>query len=248
VTKTVTSVSVRLGALLALVGGFLDAYTYVSRDHVFANSQTGNLVLFGVEAARGQWSKAVLHLPPVVAFIVGVAAAETLKRPPVARVVVRPARVALFLEIVVLLIVGALPRSMPSSIVTVSIAFVASVQVSTFRTLVKWPYNNTMATGNLRTAVQAVYLAMVDRDPDAAAQARAFCSVMVSFLAGALGGAWLTYLFDVRAAWISAVLLAAGIALFAIDERDEAQGASGPELAGRFGVDNGAETREERSS
>jgi uncharacterized membrane protein YoaK (UPF0700 family) len=187
VTPTATSVSVGLGALLAIVGGFLDAYTYVSRDGVFANSQTGNLVLFGVEAARGNWANAVRHVPPIIAFIVGVVAAETLKRPRVARVIRRPARVALFLEIVVLLLVGALPQSTPSSIVTVTIAFVASVQVSTFRTLVKWPYNNTMATGNLRTAVQSLYLAFADRDPDAGAQARAFSAVIVCFLVGALG-------------------------------------------------------------
>jgi uncharacterized membrane protein YoaK (UPF0700 family) len=219
-----TSVSVRLGALLAVVGGFLDAYTYVSRDHVFANSQTGNLVLFGVEGARGDWTAAVRHVPPVVAFIVGVAAAESLKRPRVARVVRRPARVALLLEIVVLLVVGALPESTPSGIVTVAVAFVASVQVSTFRTLVRWPYNNTMATGNLRTAVQSLYLALADRDPDAAAQARAFFTAIVSFLAGALAGAFFTFLFDVHAAWLAALLLAFGITLFLLDERQAPAG------------------------
>jgi uncharacterized membrane protein YoaK (UPF0700 family) len=215
----VTSVSVRLGALLAVVGGFLDAYTFVSRDHVFANSQTGNLVLFGVEAARGDWTAALRHAPPIVAFIVGVAAAESLKRPRVARVVRRPARVALLLEIVVLLAVGALPHGTPSGIVTVAIAFVASVQVSTFRTLVKWPYNNTMATGNLRTAVQSLYLALADRDPDAAAQSRAFFMAILSFFAGAFAGAYATFLFDVHAVWLAALILAFAITLFLYDER-----------------------------
>jgi uncharacterized membrane protein YoaK (UPF0700 family) len=215
----VTSVSVRLAALLAVVGGFLDAYTYVSRDGVFANSQTGNLVLLGVEAARGDWSNAVRHVPPILAFIVGVAAAETLRRPRVARVIRRPARVAMLLEVVVLLVVGALPRSTPSGIVTVAIAFVASVQVSTFRTLVRWPYNNTMATGNLRTAVQSLYVAFADRDPDAAAQARAFATVIFAFLAGALAGAYLTFRLDVHAVWIAALLLASSLALFVADER-----------------------------
>jgi uncharacterized membrane protein YoaK (UPF0700 family) len=216
-----TSVSVRLAGLLAVVGGFLDAYTYVSRDGVFANSQTGNVVLFGVEAARGEWANAVRHIPPIVAFIVGVAAAETLKRPRMARALRRPVRVAMLLEIVVLLAVGALPRSVPSGFVTVPIAFAASLQVSTFRTLVKWPYNNTMATGNLRTAIQSLYAAYADRDPDAAAQARAFLTVLVSFLVGAVSGAYLTFWFDVHAVWIAAVFLAGGITLFIYDQRIE---------------------------
>jgi uncharacterized protein DUF1275 len=38
------------GLLLAGAGGFLDAYTFVGRGGVFANAQTGNIVLLGVEA------------------------------------------------------------------------------------------------------------------------------------------------------------------------------------------------------
>ena len=35
----------RVAAVLALVGGFLDIYTYLLRGGVFANAQTGNIVL-----------------------------------------------------------------------------------------------------------------------------------------------------------------------------------------------------------
>ena len=37
------SESFPIGVLLALTGGFLDAYTYVSRGGVFANAQTGSI-------------------------------------------------------------------------------------------------------------------------------------------------------------------------------------------------------------
>ena len=33
------------GLFLAFSGGFQDAYTYFTRDHVFSNAQTGNVVL-----------------------------------------------------------------------------------------------------------------------------------------------------------------------------------------------------------
>ena len=45
-----TSERFRIGALLAVAGGLLDAYTYLMRDGVFANAQTGNIVLLGVRA------------------------------------------------------------------------------------------------------------------------------------------------------------------------------------------------------
>ena len=41
-----------LTAILAIVGGFLDAYSYLMRGHVFANAQTGNIVLFGVNTSK----------------------------------------------------------------------------------------------------------------------------------------------------------------------------------------------------
>ncbi len=215
----VTSVSVRLGALLAIVGGFLDAYTYVGRHGVFANSQTGNVVLFAVEGARGEWVRALRHLPPIAAFIAGVAVAETLKRRTVANVVRWPARAAIVLEIIVLVVVGALPESVPDGIVTIAIAFVASVQVSTFRTLIRWSYNTTMTTGNLRAFAQSVYLAVADRDREALEQARGFGVVIAAFSSGALAGAYLTFSLGPRAVWAAAVVLATSLLLFVVDER-----------------------------
>ena len=79
--KKLTSESVELGILLTLVGGFLDAYTFVGRGGVFANAQTGNVVLMGIEAATGEWEKAVLYAVPILAFIVGVVVAEMIKKP-----------------------------------------------------------------------------------------------------------------------------------------------------------------------
>ena len=38
------SESLLLGAMLAMAGGFFDAYTYLCRGKVFANAQTGNIV------------------------------------------------------------------------------------------------------------------------------------------------------------------------------------------------------------
>ena len=40
-----------IGLMLCLAGGFLDAYTFVTRGGVFANAQTGNIVLLGLELA-----------------------------------------------------------------------------------------------------------------------------------------------------------------------------------------------------
>lgn len=52
------SESIELGIILALAGGFMDVYSYIGRDHVFANAQTGNILLVGVSISEGNWALA----------------------------------------------------------------------------------------------------------------------------------------------------------------------------------------------
>ena len=47
------SETIRLGMLLAISGGFMDAYSYIERGQVFANAQTGNMLLLGVNLSQG---------------------------------------------------------------------------------------------------------------------------------------------------------------------------------------------------
>ena len=51
------SESIELGALLAISGGMMDAYSYIERGEVFANAQTGNMLLFGVNLSVGNFHR-----------------------------------------------------------------------------------------------------------------------------------------------------------------------------------------------
>ena len=70
--------SLQMGLLLAATGGFLDAYTFVARGRVFANAQTGNLVLLGLRAFEAD-PQALRYLVPVCAFVLGIVLSEFLK-------------------------------------------------------------------------------------------------------------------------------------------------------------------------
>lgn len=54
------SESFAVGILLSLCGGFQDAYTYMGRDKVFANAQTGNIVLMSGHIISGEFIEAVI--------------------------------------------------------------------------------------------------------------------------------------------------------------------------------------------
>ncbi|HIS41615.1 MAG TPA: DUF1275 domain-containing protein, partial [Candidatus Limiplasma pullicola] len=79
-TRGQMSESLLLGALLAVAGGFFDAYTYICRGGVFANAQTGNIVLLGLKLAEREWLRALTYLLPILAFALGVVLAEVIKQ------------------------------------------------------------------------------------------------------------------------------------------------------------------------
>ncbi|WP_238985056.1 YoaK family protein [Bacillus kwashiorkori] len=211
---SLSSNSVYLGIMLAIVGGFLDAYTFISRDGVFANAQTGNIVLLGVSLASGEWKQMLNYIPPIGAFIVGVLVSETFKRPKVKYYVYSSRRAVLLLEFFVLVIVGFLPQSVPNIIITVCIGFVSSLQISTFNKLDKWNYNSTMTTGNLRTATQAAYKVFVEKNKEAVAQFKEFSVVILSFLLGAILGSITTLHLGDKSIWLAAIIIFISLILY----------------------------------
>ena len=74
------SESYLVAALLSVTGGFLDAYTFVSRDGVFANAQTGNFARLAIGIANGSWEMAIRYLIPIIFFIFGVSVAIWISR------------------------------------------------------------------------------------------------------------------------------------------------------------------------
>ena len=74
------SESLPVMALLTVSGGLQDAYSYIERGHVFANAQTGNIVLLAVSAAEGRWNNVLSYAIPLAAFIIGIAIACFIRK------------------------------------------------------------------------------------------------------------------------------------------------------------------------
>ena len=64
----ITSESLRLGILLAIVGGFLDAYTFICRGGVFANAETGNIVLVALGITNRNYKNVFMAALPIFAY------------------------------------------------------------------------------------------------------------------------------------------------------------------------------------
>lgn len=114
-------------AALAVVGGALDAFTYLGHGHVFANAMTGNVVLLGLNAVQGNWRVSLHHLLPIFSFFLGVWTAKAINLRFVADPIRNPDLAVISLEIAIFAILGCLPASAPHLLITVSVAFAASL-------------------------------------------------------------------------------------------------------------------------
>ncbi len=77
---TLLAPPLRRAALLCLAAGYVDAYGYVDLGGVFAANMTGNTVLLGIAAARGEWARIPPYALTLGAFFAGAMAASVLKR------------------------------------------------------------------------------------------------------------------------------------------------------------------------
>ena len=183
-----TSESFRLGALLALAGGVLDAYTYLIRGGVFANAQTGNIVLLGVRLIHGEWRQVLHYLIPILAFAGGVIVAEQIRQRVSREGGIHWRQVTLGLELLLLAGVAWLPASL-DSLANVAVSFVCAVQVESFRKVNGNAFATTMCTGNLRSGTERLLLYLRTGERDHWSRAIQYYGIILCFIAGAaLGG------------------------------------------------------------
>jgi len=208
------------GALLSGIGGFLDAYTYIGHGMVFANAQSGNVLLAALALANAQWSLAIRHIPPIIALFVGTffVRAVQLVGP---RLKLRAASVCLAVESLVLLINAALPVNMNDYLTTVSISFAAALQWSAFANIEGWTYTSIAVSGNLRQLADALFPLTIGAVPVASTsrRTRAFAAICTGFAVGAVIGALATRSMGNAAALLPAVCLLGMLVTIDVDAR-----------------------------
>jgi len=154
-------------------------------------------------------------------FLLGVAAARALLLPRMRRRWRHPYVTVILIELLIVGTVCLLPAGTRDFWITTSIAFAASMQVETFRTVNGRNFNSTFTTGNLRSLSEGVFdwIFRNNRD-DAKERARDFAVICLAFFLGAtLGGSSTTY-WGNRALWMDFALLL--VVLFRLWPRSEA--------------------------
>ena len=131
-TKKQISESFRLSAILSFSGGLQDAYTYNMRGHVFANAQTGNVVLMSQHFMQSNWWLGFRYLIPIISFALGILTAEQIGNRYKYADRIHWRQIILLIEIVLLVIVGFLPKDY-DMLANVIVSFSCAMQVQSFR-------------------------------------------------------------------------------------------------------------------
>ena len=206
------------GIFLTLSGGFQDAYTYYTRGKVFANAQTGNIILLGHNAMNGDFTDAFRYLAPVLAFAGGIYISEVIRGIYREYGKLHWRQIVVALEILLLFVVGFLPQSMNMA-ANILVSFVCAMQVEAFRKMKGSAYASTMCIGNLRSATEMLYRYRHTKEKGCR-----YYGVILVFGIGAALGSLMTSLFKERTIWISCGFLFVCFCIMFMKEDIEGEG------------------------
>ena len=193
-------------AFLSLSGGLQDAYTYIYRGHVFANAQTGNIVLLSQSIAERNWPQTLEYLIPLSFFAFGIAAAELLRFRYQSTTRIHWRQLVLLFEIAILFAVGFMPETC-DLIANGIVSFACAMQVQTFRKVNGYGYASTMCIGNLRSGTESLSVFFRERERSALRKALHYYGIIFIFAIGAGLGGVLSLRIGVQAIWGSCILL-----------------------------------------
>lgn len=196
------SEAVSTGIFLTLSGGFQDAYTYYCRGRVFANAQTGNIILLGHRFINGNFKDGLRYLFPVLAFAAGIFVSDAIRGRYGESGRFHWRQTVVAVEILLLFLAGCLPASKNME-ANMMISFVCAMQVEAFRKVKGSAYASTMCIGNLRSATELLYKYCRTRKKDCLEKSILYYGVILVFGIGAALGSRLTVLFAEKTIWFS---------------------------------------------
>ena len=203
---------------LALSGGFQAAYTYFTRNEVFSNAQTGNIVLMSTHLMMGEWMDVLRYLCPLLAFAGGVFFAERIHMLFKYAKRLHWRQGILLMEIIILFAVGFMPARL-DLLATALVSFACAMQVQTFRKVSGYSYASTMCIGNLRSGTEAFTSYLHTHDTEKLKKALYYFGIILFFGLGAGIGGNLSIRYGFHIIWVSSGLLLISFLLMFIEKK-----------------------------
>ncbi len=183
--------SLLIGLTLAFCGGYIDAYTYVLREHSLVAGQTGNIVFLAVDIASKGLVLTETRFFTLVFFILGIFTisflAKKLDSPYVKPLSLLPCILA--------------------CLVVPPLAFGVGIQTTSFSKIEGIPYNNSFSTGNIKKGMLAWNGFFFSHNLADKHAAKLYLAITLAFALGALCSAELEKIWGIHTIWAITVIL-----------------------------------------
>lgn len=155
----------RIASCLTFISGYLNAFTYLTQGGRFAGVQSGNVILLANQLGQGNFTNTIHFLIPIVFFVCGQFFTYLVKNYFLKRHY--PWHLGSSVIMLCFVLIAVILTPVMSSFYTMAIlAFVASIQVETFRTLRGVPYANVMMTGNVKNAAFIWFKGIMEKNKE----------------------------------------------------------------------------------
>ena len=176
--------SLLIGLTLAFCGGYIDAYTYVLREHSLVAGQTGNIVFLAVDIASKGLVLTETRFFTLVFFILGIFTISFLAKK---------------LDS---------PYVKPLSLLPCILAcLVIGFQTTSFSKIEGIPYNNSFSTGNIKKGMLAWNGFFFSHNLADKHAAKLYLAITLAFALGALCSAELEKIWGIHTIWAITVIL-----------------------------------------
>ena len=173
---------------------------------MFANAQTGNLVLMTQNLMEGNLSHSLNYLLPIFAFIIGVFVAEQLQGRLKEKKSLHWRQYIVLIEIITLFLVGFIPGNL-NNIANMLVSFSCALQVQSFRKVNGNTYASTMCIGNIKSATARLSAFFRTKDISYFHQSMHYFGIIVVFAIGAGLGGVISKQLGYPTIWISCLVL-----------------------------------------
>ena len=203
---------------ITLAGGFQDAYSYLMRGKVFANAQTGNIVLLFKNIVDLNFKGVLAYLIPVLSFAFGVYVAVRFENA-IEKRILHWRQYIIGFEIIIMIFVSFIPENM-NNLANALLSFSCAMQVYAFKKIYGLSFATTMCIGNLRSATENLSKYHITKDRTYLENSKKYYTVIFIFGMGAALGYISSDFFGLESILLAASLLTISFIILFFEDRD----------------------------
>jgi uncharacterized membrane protein YoaK (UPF0700 family) len=180
-----------LSAMLAFVGGYADATTYVTSE-VFSGHLSGNLVLAVISLLSRDWNSSLIRLAALSTMLLAIAASALMDAEPLRNARVPALSIVLALEAILFLVPGALAferHPLPVIVTTVMLCAAMGLQTGALRRSNDVSIYTAFVSGIMTRLVEQETDDLEGRPSSSKIQRATLASLIAGFACGAAAGA-----------------------------------------------------------